>query len=744
MILVPEEQAASFGLETLAQPPVLPPPDESPVPDVALQPPPPDAVSGVGAPMAPQLTGGFASAMGQPPPVDQGAAPAPAPITAPQQASEQASPPPNVEPPAPQQPAPAKPLSATTYDDLAARQQQDTQAQVAAAQNVGEAEAQQAQAEAAQMAERDRIVAERMAAMEHEQAREQQEIARKTQVWEAKQQEWMNSKVTRRSMGTGELVMAAIAGFGSAWKGQGDQNPALPVIMAKIQQDVDDQIRERDQLGKQVGALKGSVDYAREVASNAQAQRAAQFGLELQKHGMLLETVAKKMEPGIKRANMQGVAAKLRADGTAQYGQALQLQHGEDQQKAALAQSERESKRQVGLGYARIAADERMKKLDYAAAALDIEAKRQEKVAAATTAADKEAAAREVPDLLMQNDQLYQARDDKAATDVAQRFAAAQSVNNLVNDLKRMRSKYGNKAAAMQSPEWQQMVATNAAIANTIRSAEQMGALDKGALEQMGKMMGGASLRDGVTDQFLEAIYDPRGNPSAGLEQLQKNVATKFNDHAKALRHPRGPGYQPWNPPSIEDKPAIKTKVDERVQSFITSETPDEIRGDAKMSRVGRFLNAPSTAPVIGGHLDNPEEKAEKRIASIADVGSGGILTKGQDATLDKLEAAATSPQRLMSQEGASKAAEARKALVAAATGAYDKGKHAVAQQAIDKLAVIGAEEELAEVAAHLKAGAKSEREIERALAPIKFARQQAELLRKPYGGGLRKLTGGN
>jgi hypothetical protein len=701
---------------------------ESPVPDAAI--------AGVGLPESP-----VPAVAGMAPPVGNGLAPAGAP---PQPEPTQIAPPPEVTPPgaapvagAPQaqppaaQPEqetqraePAKSLSQSTFDDLALKQDEATQAQIAANQKAGEAQAAQDEAVGNAMAERDRLASEKIAAMDQSRAADEAALKQKESVWQAKNDEWMKAKVTRRGMSTGEIVMAAIAGFGSAMKGQGDQNPALGVIMGNIQRDVDDQIRERDELGKQSSALKGSLDYAREVASSAQAQRVAAYGLEMQRQGQMLETVAKRMEPGIKRANMEQTSAALISDGVGKYGQALQMQHAEDAQKAAREQAERESKRAAGVQYARIAADKEKARFDYTAQMAEMDMKRLEKMQGATTALEQEAIKREVPDLKMSNNQMYQARDDKEATEVAKRFAAVQSVNNLANDLKRMRASYGNKAAAMQSEEWQRIVSTSAAIGNSIRTAEQMGTLDNGSINQMNKMMGGGDLRDGVTDQMLGALWDPRGNPNAGLDALKANSASKFNDYARSMRHPRGPEYQPWEPPDIKTDKAIESRDDAAVKSVLAAKTPDEARDAAKPGVAGKSFQ------VLGDAPTNKQKSTETAIQEKGDPQSGDLLLKSQRTSLDKW-------QKEAAGDG-DKAASARKALVATATGAYQKGRNNLGDQALLRLVVAKDESGIAEVEAFLKAGAKSEAEIERRLAPVKFARQQAELLNRPLVSSFR------
>lgn len=713
MILLPEEEAANLGFPPVDfGAPALPPPMESPVPDVALAPPLPDAVTGAGE-VAPQ---GLAMP-----------APTAAPIAPPPVAPEPVAPAPEAPPPASE---PAKSLSATTYDEFANRADRDTQQQVAAAQQVGEAEAAKAQAEAQAMAERDAMAQQKAAEMDAARAADEAAIAQKAKVWEGKQQEWMASKVTRRGMNMGELIGGVIAGLGSAMKGQGGQNPALPLIMGKIQQDVDDQIRERDQLGAQVSALKGSVDYAREVASNQQAQRLAAYGLEMTRASNVIDTTAKSMEPGVKRGLMQQSAAALRSEGTQKYGQALQLQHGEDQAAAARAQQERDSRRASGVAYARLAFDKEKDARDFDLNLQQLAEAKAQRVAAAATAADKEAAAREVPDLFAEvknpdgttTRAPYRARNEKAGDEVSELKASRDLIDATLADAVRIRSSFKNFEAFRNSPEFQRYTSKITASQLAMGKLLGTGAYDKGTAEALGNVYGGKPFAGTNASDLARSMFSTT-NPESGVEAARVFVNDKFNFEANARRDPRHGVYAPITVDKAKyDKP-VTTKTDEAVSGFITSKTPDDIRGAAKPGLAARSFQ------VLGDAPTNKQRAAEGKINEVADASTGGVLTKAQSKVLDTQTAKAQSGDPV-------KVAEARKSLVAAATGALAKGQDAKGQQAIDRLALLGDEEGLAEVAAALTAGAKSEREIEQRLAPIKFARMQADMVRRPspYG----------
>lgn len=537
MVLVPEDQAAGFGLAPLPVP-------ESPVPEAAIANTglPESPVPAVAAPVVAPVATGLAQV--DAPPQPEPTKIAPPPELAPPAASPVASAPPQ-ESAAQSEPAarrePAKSLSQATFDDLARKQDEATQAQIAANQKAGEAQAAQDEAVGNAMAERDRIAGEKIAAMDQARAADEAALKQKESVWQAKNDEWMKAKVTRRGMSTGEMVMAAIAGFGSALKGQGDQNPALGVIMSNIQRDVDDQIRERDELGKQSSALKGSLDYAREVASNAQAQRVAAYGLEMQRQGQMLETVAKRMEPGIKRANMEATSAELKAGGVQQYGQALQMQHAEDAQKAAREQAERESRRSAAMAGARIREDARqfdatdkrirdLATLDYqkeigkAIAAGDVEKaklltaqQKEERELAIGGGAAMEggpaptAAIKAMNDLnrslgiekrvdmpgfnekglmLSRDGSVWKAPDLVSAQGIRKQVSATISASNMIDEILRLRDAHGWSSDLLKSPEWRKMQSNKGAIIVQMKNAAELGALSGPDMELIESMLG--------------------------------------------------------------------------------------------------------------------------------------------------------------------------------------------------------------------------------------------------------------
>lgn len=344
-VLMTRQQAQLLGVggppplattqdNALAQLAGMPPTDPVPSspPDLTptfAQPPPPPAVTAP-APVAPAVTA----------PVPAAPVAAPAPVTGPPDAVSQVSPPVHQE-----HAAPAPNLSTMTYSDLVARQQADAQAQAAALSKVGEAQTKELEAKAAHVEAANAELARQEVANAERAAADQAELKQKEGLWQAKQQEFLDAKVTRRHMSGMEALGAALSGLGNVFNKTSGPNPALQIAMQNIEQDVADQEKARARLGEGSAALKGSLDYASQIASNAAAARLAAVGMTAQRQARDWDAIAAKMKPGENQAKVAQAAVELRVAGTQQLGEALKLQHGDDLQNRQLAQSDAASRR---------------------------------------------------------------------------------------------------------------------------------------------------------------------------------------------------------------------------------------------------------------------------------------------------------------------------------------------------------------------------------------------------------------
>ena len=684
-LLVSPDDAKRLGFE----PPSFTPPD-SPVPDGALAMPPPDPM-GAAPMLAPTAPVSLA-----PTPADQPAAPAPV------------DPYPQAAPPSQAAPAetPVPDLSAATYADVLGEQRAAMGAQVKAAAGTAELQAQQAEQEAKAIEDRNAAIAAKEDEFKAREADDQKRISDTTALYEAKVKEFADAKVDRSKYKVSPLaaIGVALSGLGSAVKGQGDKNPALDLLMRQIDQYVEDGYRAKAALGQEAGMLKDRLGVLQDTAQNTLASKNLAVAGVTARTAREVEAIAAKMQPGLKRDAVNAFAADVQAKGAEALGQAVQLQHAEDAQRLAREQAERESRRQAASRAADRAENARQFDLTLAQNIAEKEAAREAAMKTATTAADLAIAERAIPDMFNADGTPYQARDKTEAAKIAKSFAATQTLNDRISELIRMKKASGNKAAALKSGEWQKMQANVADIQNSLRTAFEMGTLDKGSLEQMGKLMGGDPMRDGWGEVVLGKIY--QDGAEIGLEQLRKNVTDRFNTTANSMRL-LGTEYKRWSPPAEPEK-AEQDRIDVAMKDIRGDKTPDQILAGAKP---GAFWSAAGKVVGDGDSFGGRRVTNQERgaIAKVEQVGEGGLnrVTKEQRKLIDELAMTAKSDKPI--------GLRAKDSLVGLAA---DDSRPDLAAAALETLANLGDEQALASVAEARAGAAKGGK------APVSGARE--------------------
>lgn len=357
-ILIPHAQRAMYGI------PEPEPPPESPVPPDALAmpvppqdaTPPPEAIDPI-AGVAPGPPPGHPDAATGVPPTGPAESPSPPPglagasITPPQGATAGEGTPPSEAPPID--------LSKATLGDVLKVQTGALGEQAKADQGVLDVQA-------GGLAEQQRLQNERNAAVEAEKAKfvaqekaDQENIKRTQALYEQKVQEFADKKVDRSlHLGMGKSILMALSvamsGLGSVLKHQGDKNPALDLLMAQIQQHVDDQWKAKEDLGKQAGMARDQLSMFRDAASNTQASKNLAVAGLLEKSSRDIEAMMSGVASAEKKAAGMQVAAGARVAAGNLIAQTVQAKHAEDQQKRAFDEQVREHKAQVGLGYANL------------------------------------------------------------------------------------------------------------------------------------------------------------------------------------------------------------------------------------------------------------------------------------------------------------------------------------------------------------------------------------------------------
>ena len=343
--------------------------------------------------------------------------------------------------------------------------------------------------------------------------------------------------------------------------------------------------------------------------------------------------------------------------------------------------------------------------MSYAAKLAEMEDQRAQRIGAATSAADLANAEREIPDLKAADGTMYQARNKEEAAKIAKSFAATQTINDRISELMRMKAQYGDKAKAMKSAEWQKMQANVADIQNSLRTAFEMGTLDKGSLEQMGKLMGGDPMRDGAAEALLGNLWQDSANN--GLQQLRKNVIDRFNTSAESMRYSRGPKFQRWEPPA-EPEQAEQDRIDVVMKDIRGGKTPDQVIAGAKpgafWSAAGKVVGDGES---FGGRRVTNQERGA--IAKVQEVGEGGLnrVTKDQRRLIDELAMTAKSDKPI--------ALRAKDSLVGLAS---DDSRPDLAAAALDTLISVGDEKAVSAVAENRARMAKGGK------APVAGARE--------------------
>ena len=693
-MLVTPEDAARLGFA----PPTFTAPD-SPVPDNAMGMAPPPVEDPMGAPppitpaapvsLAPTPTDG-------PAPVDPYAGQAPPAAAAPQQAA-----PPPVD------------LSATTYADVLGEQQAALADQVRAGAAVSESEAQKLDAQAAALAARNEAIAAKEVEFAKREEDDQKRIADTKALYEAKVQEFADAKVDRNKYKVSPLqaIGVALSGLGSAIKGE-SRNPALELLMGQIDKYVEDGDRAKAAIGQEAGMFKDRLDVLQGNAQNTLASKNLAVAGVTARTAREIESVGMKMDAGIKRTAVLQLAADAKSKSVEALGSAVQLQHAEDAQRLAREQQERESRRQAASRAADRAEGARQFDLTLAQKIAKDEADRNAAIGSATNTAELALAERGIPDLKAADGSMYQARNKEEAAKLAKSFAATQTINDRVSELIRLKKASGNKSAAMKSGEWQKMQANVADIQNSLRTAFEMGTLDKGSLEQMGKLMGGDPMRDGWGDVVLGGLY--QDGAEVGLEQLRKNVIDRFNTNADSMRYPTGPKFQRWEPPTDLAKPK-SDRIDLLVKDVQAGKTPDEIRASAKPNLLERVEGATAGFVFGDGETFGPGERwttnAEKNAEAKATREASGAISKDQRKAVDELVLTSKS-------KDANEAARAKTALIGLATG----NRPAVAAEVLRMVAKEGDEAMLTQIADARAAVAKGEK------SAIKGGREESDL----------------
>lgn len=387
-----------------------------------------------------------------------------------------------------------------------------------------------------------------------------------------------NFKVDRgrrwANAGTGSKIMAGIAvamsALGDALQGKSGPNLALSIIQGAIDDDVNDQVRDFEQLGTKVNRARNSLDgYVKETGDIVSAKQLliAQRRLEAADE---IEAVTAKYASPKAQLNGANAAAALRLDAQKYVQQSAESRFGRDVQREQVANA----KAQTGLGYANLRQgakefDARMslenrklllesQQLEQAGRGAEAKALREEAtknnelgmVAPATPKVDEKGQPVVGPDGItpvLVKDQLLKNQDgtpwhapkDTVRNELAKKMAAAQEITSIIDEVLTIRDRVGGETSWGNSPEYQRYKVLQ----------NQLQILAKAGTEGMSSDQDMAALRASLGAEDIASFRERAAGLEEGRERTVSalNTAFKFqgNYSGDKLDFPRTVGREP-------------------------------------------------------------------------------------------------------------------------------------------------------------------------------------------------------
>lgn len=450
--------------------------------------------------------------------------------------------------------------------DAATRTQEDAlAAQGDVAQAVGEVQAQEGDEKRAILEDRNVDLQRQQMDIEETQKQREKRLGELKTNHDKLVQAEASYKVDRGRMwankGTGSKVLAGIAvamtALGDALQGKSGPNLALQIITDAIDDDVNDQVREFEQLGTKVNRARSSLDsYMKETGDIVASKQMLQAQRRLQAADMLEASAARFENPKAK-LNAMNNAAELRLKAGALSGQSAEGRFARDVQREQIANA----KAQVGLGYANLKQRQLESKRDFDEGVRQFDRKMLLEAAQldqSGNAAGAKAAREQVQqvkqlgiggnvvqtvgpdgkptvsyDIMRTKDgQPFLAPTEKEAVENRAQKAAVDSINQFANDMVRGIKEHGGENAFFKSEAWQQMQSKKAFIMNNLRVANKMGTLDEGAMKVTEAMLGAAD----PSSYWQDASKGILTGRDASLAQFNSTIRSQGYD---------GPDYKP-------------------------------------------------------------------------------------------------------------------------------------------------------------------------------------------------------
>ena len=151
------------------------------------------------------------------------------------------------------------------------------------------------------------------------------------------------------NLSTGRKVLAAISvalsGLGDALQRRTGPNLALGIITGAIKDDVDAQVREREQLGKRIGIARNSLDSYRAISQDEREAGQLKVAEQYRRTATQIESVAAKYASPKAKLNAALLAEQLNAEAAKLIGQHGEAAYNRDVKRQEMAMQ----RQQIGI-----------------------------------------------------------------------------------------------------------------------------------------------------------------------------------------------------------------------------------------------------------------------------------------------------------------------------------------------------------------------------------------------------------
>jgi hypothetical protein len=397
-----------------------------------------------------------------------------------------------------------------------------------------------------------------------------------------------------KNMKTGQKVLlgvgAILSGLGQALDSarlggpKVGPNPVIEMMTREMEKDVQIQQDEGEAKARRAGMAGQAMDRFSQISKDRQVAFNLRMSAEMERTARQLEAAAAGYDSEEAVLNAQGAVAELRQKGLDYRDAAVSSAWNRQMEERKFGEQVTARKQSNAIARAGLAQsdshfdlslEERRK--DRELDARKLEASGQIEAAKALREAQRREDALVIPGMVTEDGAPVLAKTEKEAQAIRERKGSVDTAISLIDQTKRIIDKAGGSSKALKGKEYQQVTSNVAAIANTLRVAHQMGALDKGALEQMEKMMGGAD-----PTSFL---YDA----SPGLDQVRSQLIQTITDQARS-QEPRTKIYEP--PSTTAKGDPGKNPLDDALGRLTDTKTPIEAGAAERKTAAGQAVES--------------------------------------------------------------------------------------------------------------------------------------------------------